>query len=137
MPRTRPSPFRQSKSRPVAIIWAGALCFHESSTPCARTDKHSALGLCHVYGTSNPARGGELSARQSSQSVVCCWGRLTEYSGLCHRHQRERGPNHLLQNLHECGLLSYRYLSFGLLSGEWGSTRNFGLTPGAPAAKPT
>jgi len=58
-------------------------------------------------------------------------GRLTEYSGFCYGHQRERGPNHLLQNLHECGLVAYRYLSFGILSGS-GARLVTSVSPPAP-----
>ncbi len=101
---------------PVAIFCADALCLHERSTLCARTGKHSAFCLCHLYRTSKSDRGRELSARYPLQSVVCFGGRFAEYSGLCHRHQRERGPNHFLQNLDERRLIPYRYLSSGLLS---------------------
>jgi hypothetical protein len=78
----------------------------------------AACCVCHVYGTPKPNRGGELSVRHSRWSVVRSSGRLTEYSGLCERRQRERRSNRILQNLHECQLLSNRYLSFRLPSGK-------------------
>jgi len=125
LPCTRTFTSAIPKTPPLAIVWLDKSGLQECSAPYACTSKPSPFDICDVYGAQKPDRGGELSGRQSPQSVVHSRSWLIEYSGLHHGYQRERGPDHLLQNLHECGFLAHRYLSFGLLPGEWRSLHNF------------